>query len=177
MSSYIDYDSLDTIEKACAAVRTLTTGEAWVMTPKEMDSVNAEIRKVLAAFMRVADVLEKVKARKRDDDQQAAEEPSDDKSEWLVCVCCGSNTRGRQWWNRAKGYGLCDDCIDANGVDGVPMGEMAIEFGVRGYHWDIKGVTYGSELNVGSVPGVRGDGRPEGAVAGADQGHGPDGVP
>jgi hypothetical protein len=55
----------------------------------------------------------------------------------LICCCCGSPTRGRQWWNRDKGYGLCDNCIDANGVANVPAGQEASSFGVRGFHWDI----------------------------------------
>jgi len=28
----------------------------------------------------------------------------------LECCCCGSTTRGRQWWNRDEGYGLCPKC-------------------------------------------------------------------
>ena len=28
----------------------------------------------------------------------------------LTCSCCDQPTKGRQWWNRDKGYGLCGDC-------------------------------------------------------------------
>lgn len=28
----------------------------------------------------------------------------------LTCCCCGTLTRGRQWWNRDTGYGLCEKC-------------------------------------------------------------------
>ena len=34
------------------------------------------------------------------------------RTEKLICTCCGSYTRGRQWWNRDTGYGLCPDCVD-----------------------------------------------------------------
>ena len=30
----------------------------------------------------------------------------------LQCCCCGRGTMGRQWWNRDKGFGLCDKCAD-----------------------------------------------------------------
>lgn len=30
----------------------------------------------------------------------------------LTCCCCGSETRGRQWWNRDTGYGICPDCYN-----------------------------------------------------------------
>jgi len=55
----------------------------------------------------------------------------------LTCCCCGNETRGRQWWNRDTGYGLCVECIDANGVSNVPMGRVADSFGVRGVHWGL----------------------------------------
>jgi hypothetical protein len=29
----------------------------------------------------------------------------------LECCCCGESTRGRQWWNRDTGYGICGACI------------------------------------------------------------------
>ena len=32
------------------------------------------------------------------------------KPQRLICSCCGKFTRGRQWYNRDKGYGLCPDC-------------------------------------------------------------------
>lgn len=58
-------------------------------------------------------------------------------TEYLECCCCGNGTRGRQWWNRDTGYGLCDDCISYNGVADVPIGKEASCFGIRGYHWDV----------------------------------------
>lgn len=56
----------------------------------------------------------------------------------LTCCCCGNGTKGRQWWNRDTGYGLCDECIGTCGVGGVAPGEVADAYGVRGRHWDTK---------------------------------------
>lgn len=28
----------------------------------------------------------------------------------LTCACCGAETKGRQWWNRDTGYGVCPAC-------------------------------------------------------------------
>jgi len=60
-------------------------------------------------------------------------------TEYLTCCCCGSETAGRQWWNRDTGFGLCQDCIKLNGVDSVAYGKTADSFGVRGYHRDLQG--------------------------------------
>lgn len=56
----------------------------------------------------------------------------------LECCCCGGATKGRQWWNRDDGYGLCDSCIEYCGAD-VAMGETDPEkcYGVRGYHYGL----------------------------------------
>lgn len=56
---------------------------------------------------------------------------------YMRCCCCGGGTRGRQWWNRDTGFGLCDECIDDVGVADVAIGATAASYGVRGYHWDI----------------------------------------
>ena len=58
--------------------------------------------------------------------------------EYLTCCCCGCLTKGRQWWNRDTGYGLCNGCIHMNGVSRVKVGEEASSFGVRGTHWDVE---------------------------------------
>lgn len=57
----------------------------------------------------------------------------------LCCCCCGNATRGRQWWNRDCGFGLCDRCISFARVEGVPVGAEAPSYGIRGYHWDVGG--------------------------------------
>jgi hypothetical protein len=59
------------------------------------------------------------------------------KGSYLRCCHCGNGTRGRQWWNRDTGFGLCDDCIEFAGVASVPVGGVASSYGVRGVHWDI----------------------------------------
>jgi hypothetical protein len=52
----------------------------------------------------------------------------------LDCCCCGGGTRGRQWWNRDDGYGICDGCVQ----DCVKRGESAEEierlYGKAGVH-------------------------------------------
>lgn len=66
-----------------------------------------------------------------------AEGVAKEKTEALVCCCCGSMTRGRQWWNRDNGYGLCKQCITFVGDADVPVGAEARSYGVRGYHYDL----------------------------------------
>jgi len=29
-----------------------------------------------------------------------------------ICSCCGQYTKGKQWFNQDKGYGLCKKCYD-----------------------------------------------------------------
>jgi hypothetical protein len=54
----------------------------------------------------------------------------------LICCCCSAATRGRQWWNRDKGYGLCDNCIVFCKAD-IKPGETHMDYGVRGVHYDL----------------------------------------
>lgn len=58
----------------------------------------------------------------------------------LRCCCCGETTRGRQWWNRDTGWGLCSKCIDycARGETPETMKDL---YGVRGVHYDVADVT------------------------------------
>jgi len=55
----------------------------------------------------------------------------------MICCCCGSYTKGRQWWNRDKGFGLCSKCADWIAERETPE-EMARNYGQRGEHYDIK---------------------------------------
>ena len=54
----------------------------------------------------------------------------------LICCCCGSQTTGRQWWNRDIGYGLCEEC-------GVRISKREDEetmkscYGEKGIHYAI----------------------------------------
>jgi hypothetical protein len=29
----------------------------------------------------------------------------------MTCATCGQPARGKQWWNRDTGYGVCDSCV------------------------------------------------------------------
>ena len=54
---------------------------------------------------------------------------------WLTCCCCGNGTRGRQWWNRDDGYGLCPGCLDVNHAEDLLVQHDS--FGYRGVHFDL----------------------------------------
>lgn len=52
----------------------------------------------------------------------------------LICACCGKWTRGRQWWCRDRGYGLCPSCGEGLlRVDGVEVTQRS--YGIQGVHW------------------------------------------
>lgn len=55
----------------------------------------------------------------------------------LTCCCCGAATRGRQWWNRDTGFGLCTDCIDFCARNTTPE-DFQQSYGDRGVHFDVK---------------------------------------
>lgn len=52
----------------------------------------------------------------------------------LVCCCCGASTRGRQWWNRDTGYGICDGCAESQARTTGPE-TMRSCYGERGVHY------------------------------------------
>ena len=55
------------------------------------------------------------------------------KVQTLICCCCGASTKGRQWFNRDQGYGLCENCIRDNQAQGKHD-----SFGVEGIHYNIE---------------------------------------
>lgn len=55
----------------------------------------------------------------------------------LECCCCGQETRGRQWWNRDTGYGLCSKCADIIGKK-EDAEEMKSCYGQSGVHYNVK---------------------------------------
>lgn len=55
----------------------------------------------------------------------------------LECCCCGARTRGRQWWNRDTGYGLCNACIGFCKAD-VMYFTTHPDYGTRGKHYDVQ---------------------------------------
>lgn len=54
----------------------------------------------------------------------------------LECNCCGLCTKGRQWWNRDDGYGICESCgneqAEHYGLDRVNEWN-----GRRGVYWGL----------------------------------------
>ncbi len=61
----------------------------------------------------------------------------------LTCCCCGAATRGRQWWNRDTGYGLCSKCAAwivthrPFGHEPINAEQMHQNYGVPGLHYNI----------------------------------------
>ena len=56
----------------------------------------------------------------------------------LSCCCCGNGTRGRQWWNRDTGYGICSSCITWMRGRGTSEAEIASSYGREGYHFNVE---------------------------------------
>lgn len=56
----------------------------------------------------------------------------------LSCCCCGQGLRGRQWWNRDTGYGICTKCIDWQRSRGLDAEEERLSYGDEGVHYNIK---------------------------------------
>ena len=55
----------------------------------------------------------------------------------LICCCCGETTKGRQWFNRDTGYGLCPKCaIFIEQKDGIE--EVTQLAGVKGIHYNLE---------------------------------------
>ena len=62
----------------------------------------------------------------------------------LTCCCCGAATRGRQWWNRDTGYGLCSKCAawvstrkPFSSLSHMSAEEMRENYGVAGVHYNL----------------------------------------
>jgi hypothetical protein len=63
----------------------------------------------------------------------------------LECCCCGELTRGRQWWNRDTGYGICGKCIQwlrtprTSGRNDPRESEEQIRdyYGIEGVHFNV----------------------------------------
>ena len=58
---------------------------------------------------------------------------------FLTCCCCGGETRGRQWWNRDTGFGLCANCIPLCAKNETPE-EFERCYGIRSVHFDLSPV-------------------------------------
>ncbi len=55
----------------------------------------------------------------------------------LTCCCCGEMTRGRQWWNRDTGYGICSRCIAWQRSRGTDDAEIADLYGKEGEYFSV----------------------------------------
>jgi len=54
----------------------------------------------------------------------------------LTCCCCGQGTRGRQWWNRDTGFGICKSCADWQKRDGDEDYFRSL-YGEEGVFWNV----------------------------------------
>ena len=55
----------------------------------------------------------------------------------LTCAVCGESTRGRQWWNRDTGFGVCPKCIEWLRGRGEPEEALTDLYGKEGIHHSI----------------------------------------
>lgn len=52
----------------------------------------------------------------------------------LICCVCGMFTKGNQWHNRDRGYGICQKCAKGEMKDLSPE-EMKQSYGMKGVHY------------------------------------------
>jgi hypothetical protein len=55
----------------------------------------------------------------------------------LACCVCLSVARGRQWWNRDTGYGICNSCADDMAKIYSPE-TMRDYYGIEGVHYKVQ---------------------------------------
>lgn len=56
----------------------------------------------------------------------------------LTCACCFGDCRGRQWYNRDTGYGVCWRCIVWQRSRGIGEKEIKDCYGIEGVHFNVK---------------------------------------
>ncbi len=57
------------------------------------------------------------------------------RKKYLTCAVCGKGTKGRQWWNRDKSYGLCSGCFEWLKDRGETPEEIEFCYGKEGIHF------------------------------------------
>ena len=55
----------------------------------------------------------------------------------LICLDCGAETKGRQWWNKDLGTGICPRCAE-NILSRESEAFMELSYGKKGVHYDIE---------------------------------------
>lgn len=53
----------------------------------------------------------------------------------LTCSCCGGSAKGRQWWNRDTGYGLCTKCVPFVSDRQSTPEQLRQSYGIEGVHY------------------------------------------
>lgn len=72
---------------------------------------------------------------------QTEKEPVEEASgpvKHMTCAVCDQPTKGRQWWNRDKGFGVCPKCIDRMKGRGTSDEEIENLYGKKGVHWGVE---------------------------------------
>lgn len=54
----------------------------------------------------------------------------------LICNCCGQYIKGKQWWNRDEGYGICKSCGEEQ-ADRYGLAQVELDNGKKGIHWGV----------------------------------------
>lgn len=64
----------------------------------------------------------------------------------LRCCICGQDAKGRQWWNRDNGYGICGRCAVEEAAT-LSNREMIQSYGKVNIHYYLnkEGVNYGTQ--------------------------------
>lgn len=57
----------------------------------------------------------------------------------LTCAVCGNGTRGRQWYNRDTGYGLCPRCAEwLRSRKNETPASIRECYGIQGVHYEVQ---------------------------------------
>lgn len=55
----------------------------------------------------------------------------------LKCCCCGRYTRGKQWYNRDNGFGICPECVEYCKQHGESAEIIKSNYGFEGVNYNI----------------------------------------
>lgn len=111
--------------------------------PASMNSLKETLRRVCPTDLKTAK-------------QEIAEARRHYRPKELICACCGKHTKGRQWYNRDTGYGLCPNCYTWL-KERKSDYEIQVSYGHHGIHFCIEDKTMNraeqqvAELNHGQV--------------------------
>lgn len=65
----------------------------------------------------------------------------------MQCASCGGEAKGKQWWNRDKGYGVCPRCVFRQLMNGTTPEEIYSNYGKEGRNYHLTSCLTRTELN------------------------------